>query len=1061
MAPEKSYWYLVEVTRSGGKWTYKRERDSPGELVLANGTATNKRLEVYQARKALGIMVRPDGKMIDQMKELKKKTAQWCDGIRTRRIHPEEAWYSLTATILKTLEYPLTATTFTADQCKELLRPVLKTALPLCRIQRRLPRALVHGSIRSRGLDLPNLYWVQLIHHLHTILRHMHRNSPSQELHTENMDLVQFHIGSTVNFWELPFEEYGSLAPDGWMKNTWQALSQTTLSFKGPQFGLLDEREDDRALMDAFVAQGYDTKTLTTLNECRFWLAASHLSHISTANGLEIDTRCWEGKQHAADMRPRVIHTFHPKEKDWRVWREKVRETFLHPNTDHLRLRQPLGRWKAPVSATWKWWKHQQSQTLYEQRDAGGWNKWVRVPRRHQQEKFKDPVAIDSICIPQGLVRASVKVPKRSTYVTVTSTGGNVPINPAPPEPSTLKERIARLPETAKWALQHVTMTDDGKAIAEAIKTQTAVAVSDGGLKMGLGTAAYVIEGATAEGRVQGVNKVPGPIKEGDSLRCEASGIYAVILLIKEICSLHQVTEGSIKICCDNTSALKLFDPEYLPDPKQSNLDLIGASWAIKNTIPIEWSTEHVKGHQDRHSTTQGLSRIAKLNVAMDKTATAYWIHLVSNSRRMPSPVNREIYGEGWQLWKGEYKITHPNRKTLYSIMQDVETNIWWMRENHISPQAHAIIDYEAVEDVMKQLKGPRRRYVTKVASENCGVGSTLQAWKFQTNAGCPRCEHELETTRHVQQCQGYAANTAFSQNMTKVQQFLTREQTRPDVHEAIVGCIQKWRAQQPIHLNEYARDVQEVIMQQHQIGWLDFLECLPAKGWQSLQKRYYREEGLQKSSRRWLRGLLLQLHHLGYGQWLHRCDIKNNVTKTSEKEHIETLHVEIEKQFLMGKDDLATGDQTLLDYNILELMDRSLAYKKGWVTRLWAARQRAQRIAQKKADLIVQSKEASQLYQWFKYHKEETRKRKWSTIETSKETVAITSLQGPYVDDQEYLCQVVAEPAIREEHGQSSIRRCEGEQEQRQQLPMQQHPLLHCTQEQHRHQDHVAQGED
>jgi hypothetical protein len=69
----KSYWYLVEVTRSGGKWMYKGERESPGELLLKNGTAQNKRLEVYQAQKALGIMSRPDGKMVDQMKELENK----------------------------------------------------------------------------------------------------------------------------------------------------------------------------------------------------------------------------------------------------------------------------------------------------------------------------------------------------------------------------------------------------------------------------------------------------------------------------------------------------------------------------------------------------------------------------------------------------------------------------------------------------------------------------------------------------------------------------------------------------------------------------------------------------------------------------------------------------------------------------------------------------------------------------------------------------------------------------------------------------------------------------
>ena len=78
-----------------------------------------------------------------------------------------------------------------------------------------------------------------------------------------------------------------------------------------------------------------------------------------------------------------------------------------------------------------------------------------------------------------------------------------------------------------------------------------------------------------------------------------------------------------------------------------------------------------------------------------------------------------------------------------------------------------------------------------------------------------------------------------------------------------------------------------------------------------------------------------------------------------------------------MGKDELAPGDHDLLEYNILSLLDRSLTYRKGWVTRIWAARQRAQRIAKKDEELIPQTKEASLLYQWFRYHKEQPAQRR------------------------------------------------------------------------------------
>jgi hypothetical protein len=267
-----------------------------------------------------------------------------------------------------------------------------------------------------------------------------------------------------------------------------------------------------------------------------------------------------------------------------------------------------------------------------------------------------------------------------------------------------------------------------------------------------------------------------------------------------------------------------------------------------------------------------------------------------------------------------------------------------------------------------------------------------LVEWKFQQNAICPRCPHQLETTQHVQQCQGYAANTTFNQSLDRLQAFLTKETTRPDLHDAIIHCLQKWRTRQPIQLRDYQEDIQQVVRQQHTIGWLDFMECLPAKGWQVLQRQYYQTEGIQKSSRRWLRGLLLQLHHMGHKQWRHRCDIKNNITQPNDHAHIDLLHTEIEQQFELGATDLAIGDQPLLDHNILNLLDKSLAYKKGWLARIWAARQRAHRIAAHDNELIMQSKAASQIYQWCLHHKPSTRKRKRYQDQTIDEHAEATS---------------------------------------------------------------------
>jgi hypothetical protein len=81
LAPEKSYWYLVEVIRAKGKWGYVRESQAPQKLTLKDGTMYNKRLEVYQAKQALGIMIRPDAKMHDEAQMLEQLAHKWCDGV--------------------------------------------------------------------------------------------------------------------------------------------------------------------------------------------------------------------------------------------------------------------------------------------------------------------------------------------------------------------------------------------------------------------------------------------------------------------------------------------------------------------------------------------------------------------------------------------------------------------------------------------------------------------------------------------------------------------------------------------------------------------------------------------------------------------------------------------------------------------------------------------------------------------------------------------------------------------------------------------------------------------
>jgi len=105
-----------------------------------------------------------------------------------------------------------------------------------------------------------------LIEHLQAIVTHSHRGSPSHDLHLQNMELVQCYVGSEQPFWDLPYQLHGHLAPKGWIQFTWEELSATNLSLRGPLATIPSNRESDGFIMDEQVQRDWSAKNLQVLN---------------------------------------------------------------------------------------------------------------------------------------------------------------------------------------------------------------------------------------------------------------------------------------------------------------------------------------------------------------------------------------------------------------------------------------------------------------------------------------------------------------------------------------------------------------------------------------------------------------------------------------------------------------------------------------------------------------------------------------------------------------------------------------------------------------------------
>ena len=129
---------------------------------------------------------------------------------------------------------------------------------------------------------------------------------------------------------------------------------------------------------------------------------------------------------------------------------------------------------------------------------------------------------------------------------------------------------------------------------------------------------------------------------------CQMAGMYGGVLLLKVLCEVHKVQSGNVTIACDNETAIKVFDPDFIPSTKHKNFDLVSATHSLLQECPFQWEGKHVKGHQDCHISYCNLSRLSKLNVQMDLVAKSYWQHLVTSSPTdaIPMPVSHPIHKE-------------------------------------------------------------------------------------------------------------------------------------------------------------------------------------------------------------------------------------------------------------------------------------------------------------------------------------------------------------------------------------------------------------------------------
>jgi hypothetical protein len=249
-------------------------------------------------------------------------------------------------------------------------------------------------------------------------------------------------------------------------------------------------------------------------------------------------------------------------------------------------------------------------------------------------------------------------------------------------------------------------------------------------------------------------------------------------------------------------------------------------------------------------------------------------------------------------------------------------------------------IDWEASEAASKRLGLNRSLWIPKWLAGFAPVGKVLQRYKFQEHAECPRCT-AFEDTAHVLVCPAPRATTQWESSLSKLDIWLRKAATMPDLRNAILSRLRSWRANEEFQVPSYTwPGVNNLLQQQDLIGWRAFLEGAILQQWAAKQQEYYTWLQRRNTGRRWITTLIKKLWEISWDMWEQRNgELTNPESPASLREHarldalisteyadIITLTLRDRRWFRRSKEVIAT---------------ETIDYKKQWLESVSLARAR------------------------------------------------------------------------------------------------------------------------
>ena len=550
---------------------------------------TLSRLRCDEAAEMLGVWMAPDGNRTKVVAELKASAVEWGGKISQGNTSRREAWTALQSNISARLKYPLPACTLTKKECKSIMYPALKSALPKSGIAACIAGKVRDGPSISGGAGALSLYHYMGTSRTALLAEQLYRDTPlGFEMKTCIEDLV-VDTGRYGLLWNMPFPIISKyIDKHSWVYSVIHYNHNYDIVMAAPHAELKGLRMNDESIMTAAGNYYESTTKLKAINRVRQGHKCHSLSEICSANGREIDVR-YTRKTLCGALRNG--HNWPTKTKitvkDYRLWRN-----FL----DHLCgerdliLRQPLGDWNLQTQAEWlsqwDWFVDRNTRLLYHQPVL---HTWVVHSNRNNSHYSYDLHSTPCVSAPDGeLLRATVSHLRCTILLRNTSPRGSRTVN----EDDSMTFDVIELEKPKlDWFHTYISSSTSTASLYAHIISNTALAVSDGSYypHEKVGACAWTISTPDGKEWIKGGGVIPGEHTDQNSYRAELGGQLGIAVFIESIV----MPEGDYHMTtvCDGLAALNNvgIDKEYIRCSLKhvDMISMITELWSLSSFTPI------------------------------------------------------------------------------------------------------------------------------------------------------------------------------------------------------------------------------------------------------------------------------------------------------------------------------------------------------------------------------------------------------------------------------------------------------------------------------------------